>query len=69
MTLLLLPSKGDEFSSKQILELLDAPASAPGWAWTAGKEPGVIGEKVDEVVAKKSEDVSLPCKSRYTIAS
>ncbi|WWC58427.1 dihydroxyacetone kinase [Kwoniella dejecticola CBS 10117] len=63
LTLLLLPSKsesGSPYSSAQILEYLDAPASAPGWAWTSGKEPGVVGEKVEEVVAeKKGKEVDL----------
>jgi dihydroxyacetone kinase len=43
LTLLLLPrdSEKGEYSSKQILEYLDAPASAPGWAFNSVTEPGV----------------------------
>ncbi|WWC99517.1 dihydroxyacetone kinase [Kwoniella sp. B9012] len=62
LTLLLLPGKSESstYSSSQILEYLDAPASAPGWAWTSGKEPGVVGAKVDEVVQeKKGKEVDL----------
>ena len=61
LTLLLLPSgSGEPYSSKQILELLDAPASAPGWAWTSGKEPGVVGGKSQqEAVAVKGKEVDL----------
>ncbi|WWC66556.1 dihydroxyacetone kinase [Kwoniella pini CBS 10737] len=63
LTLLLLPSKSESnspYSSEQILKYLDAPASAPGWAWTSGKEPGIIGEKVDEVITeKKAKEVDL----------
>ncbi|WWC86097.1 dihydroxyacetone kinase [Kwoniella dendrophila CBS 6074] len=73
LTLLLLPSKSDSsspYSSEQVLEYLDAPASAPGWAWTSGKEPGVIGEKVDDdVVAQhKVNEVALaPTDSKQFI--
>ncbi|WRT63983.1 dihydroxyacetone kinase [Kwoniella shivajii] len=55
LSLLLLPSKSESstYSSSQILEYLDAPASAPGWSWSSGKEPGVIGEKVEEAATQK----------------
>ncbi|WVW82122.1 dihydroxyacetone kinase [Kwoniella bestiolae CBS 10118] len=63
LTLLLLPGKSEsaKYSSSQILEYLDAPASAPGWSWTSGKEPGVVGEKVDEAAVedKKGKEVDL----------
>ncbi|ORX36613.1 putative dihydroxyacetone kinase 1 [Kockovaella imperatae] len=41
LTLMLLPGPNEPFTSAQILELLDAPASAPGWKWTAS-EPGTL---------------------------
>ena len=63
LTLLLLPGPGESYSSKQILELVDAPASAPGWKWTSGKEPGVVGAKPEEeVAAKKGNEVDLKCE-------
>ena len=64
LTLLLLPSSGDKYSSSQILELLDSPASAPGWAWSSKTEPGRIGAKVDEShAASKSAEVELARES------
>ena len=64
LTLLLLPSSGDKYSSSQILQLLDAPASAPGWAWSSKTEPGKIGAKVDEShAASKSAEVELARES------
>lgn len=59
LTLLLLPQGGEPYSSQNILELLDAPASAPGWGWTSGKEPGVVGQKAEEIVAKRAQEVDL----------
>ncbi|WVR05765.1 dihydroxyacetone kinase [Kwoniella sp. DSM 27419] len=62
LTLLLLPSKSDstKYTSSQILEYLDAPASAPGWAWTSGQEPGVVGQKAEEAqIAKQGKEVEL----------
>ncbi|ORY33982.1 Dak1 domain-domain-containing protein [Naematelia encephala] len=60
LTLLLLPRSGDAYSSSEILSLLDAPASAPGWSWTAvGKEPGVLGAKEEAVVETKGKEVDL----------
>ncbi|WVQ85069.1 dihydroxyacetone kinase [Cryptococcus sp. DSM 104549] len=59
LTLLLLPSAGDKsspYSSEQILEYLDTPASAPGWKWHAAAEPGKIGEKVEEAHVPVAED-------------
>jgi dihydroxyacetone kinase len=70
LTLLLLPSgSGEPYSSKQILELLDAPANAPGWAWTSGKEPGALGAKAQsEAVVTKGKEVDLARKSTVPIA-
>ncbi|KAK4685203.1 triose/dihydroxyacetone kinase / FAD-AMP lyase (cyclizing), partial [Tremellales sp. Uapishka_1] len=62
LTLLLLPGEGsnEPYSSKDVLELLDAPASAPGWAWSSSSEPGVVGEKVEhEAAAHKGKEVDL----------
>ena len=66
LTLLLLPRSGDKYSSQQILELLDAPASAPGWAWTSKAEPGKIGARTQEAVAAKGKEVDLAreCRQR-----
>jgi dihydroxyacetone kinase len=41
LTLLLLPRAGDKHTPAQILELIDAHASAPGWRFMAKGEPGV----------------------------
>ncbi|WVN85868.1 dihydroxyacetone kinase [Cryptococcus depauperatus CBS 7841] len=63
LTLLLLPSASEKslYSSLQILEYIDSPASAPGWKWHAAKEPGILGDKVEEVhVPTKNDNVSLP---------
>lgn len=63
LTLLLLPRSGEKYSSSQILELLDAPASAPGWAWSSKTEPGKIGAKVEESHAvSKGQEVDLARK-------
>ncbi|KAM0754935.1 dihydroxyacetone kinase 1 [Meredithblackwellia eburnea MCA 4105] len=42
LTLFLLPRAGEEYEPKKILELIDAPASSPGWKFLATTEPGVI---------------------------
>lgn len=40
VSLFLLPREGEsKYSSAELLELLDAPADAPGWAWTSRSEP------------------------------
>lgn len=60
LTLLLLPRSGEKYSSKQILDLLDAPADAPGWGWTSRQEPGKVGAKAEEaVVESKGKEVDL----------
>nr|WPS94671.1 triose/dihydroxyacetone kinase / FAD-AMP lyase [Naematelia aurantialba] len=60
LTLLLLPRSGEAYSSSDILSLLDAPASAPGWSWTAaGQEPGVLGVKEEAVIETKGKEVDL----------
>ena len=63
LTLLLLPGQGDEYSSKEILSLLDAPASSPGWKYYSAQEPGVLDAKAAEVTAPKVNEVDLPRKS------
>ncbi|WVQ71012.1 dihydroxyacetone kinase [Cryptococcus sp. DSM 104548] len=73
LTLLLLPSSSEKsaYSSAQILEYLDAPASAPGWAFYSGKEPGVIGEKaVEEAqVAPPADESKLPASDAQVFLS
>lgn len=67
LTLLLLPRDGEqgEYTSKQIIEYLDAPASAPGWAFNSVTEPGV--HEKDEAPAAaavqnaKEVDLSRRC--------
>ncbi|KAK4702783.1 triose/dihydroxyacetone kinase / FAD-AMP lyase (cyclizing), partial [Phenoliferia sp. Uapishka_3] len=58
LTLLLLPRSGEEFAATRILELLDAPASSPGWRFMAAGEPGVPeapgASKVEEPPVIKS---------------
>lgn len=40
VSLFLLPREGEsKYTSAELLELLDAPADAPGWAWTSRAEP------------------------------
>jgi hypothetical protein len=40
VSLFLLPREGEsKYSSAELLELLDAPADAPGWAWTSRAKP------------------------------
>lgn len=62
LTLLLLPSAGGDepYSSKEILSLLDAPGSAPGWKYYTAQEPGKLDAKSAEVYAPKTKDVELP---------
>lgn len=62
LTLLLLPSSsgGDKFSSKDILGLLDAQASAPGWKYYSAQEPGKLDAKAAEVSVPKTKEVDLP---------
>jgi dihydroxyacetone kinase len=60
LTLLLLPKKGDKYSPERILELLDAKADAPGWAWTSTGEPGKLGEKIQEEAVPKAKEVEMP---------
>ena len=65
ITLLLLPNgSSDSYTSKQILELLDAPASAPGWKWTAA-EPGKLDASISQTeTAAKTQSVNLARKFR-----
>jgi dihydroxyacetone kinase len=63
LTLLLLPGQGEEYSSEEILSLLDAPASSPGWKYYSAREPGVLDAKAAEVTAPKVNEVDLPRKS------
>jgi len=65
LTLLLLPGQGDEYSSKEILSLLDAPASSPGWNYYSAREPGVLDAKAVEVAAPKVNEVDLPRESLH----
>ncbi|TYJ57598.1 hypothetical protein B9479_001680 [Cryptococcus floricola] len=53
LTLLLLPSASEKstYSSEQILEYLDAPASAPGWSFYAAQEPGVIASDAQSLLS------------------
>ncbi|ODN84370.1 dihydroxyacetone kinase, variant [Cryptococcus amylolentus CBS 6039] len=73
LTLLLLPSASEKstYSSEQILEYLDAPASAPGWSFYAAQEPGVIGEKVAEEaqVAPPGDESKLPASDAQSLLS
>ena len=63
LSLLLLPGSGEPYSSSEILKLIDAPANAPGWKWTSGKEPGVLSEKAETAAAKKGKEVDLARES------
>lgn len=40
LTCLLLPRQGDKYSSDRILQVLDAPASSPGWKFMYNGPPG-----------------------------
>lgn len=60
LTLLLLPGSGEPYSSKDILSLLDAPASSPGWKYYSAQEPGKLDAKAAEVSAPKTKEVDLP---------
>ena len=70
LTLLLLPSSSpgrssEPYTSTQILELLDAPASAPGWAWTSGAEPGKVGAKAQECQVERGKEMDLARESNF----
>ncbi|CAD6564756.1 MAG: Dihydroxyacetone kinase 2 [Tremellales sp. Tagirdzhanova-0007] len=72
LTLLLLPSGPNEpYSSKQILELLDAPANAPGWSWTSGAEPQSMSSQAAREVApaKRTELDMAPADSKAFLAA
>lgn len=60
LTLLLLPGNGEPYPSQEILSLLDAPGSAPGWKYYTAQEPGKLDAKAAEVAAPKVKDVELP---------
>lgn len=63
LTLLLLPNgSGEPYSSKEILSLLDASASSPGWKYYSAQEPGKLDAKSAEVSAPKPKEVELPRK-------
>lgn len=47
LTCLLLPRDGDKFTSKRILQLIDSPASAPGWTYITTTEPGAAPDTKD----------------------
>ncbi|ODO07331.1 dihydroxyacetone kinase [Cryptococcus wingfieldii CBS 7118] len=61
LTLLLLPSASEKstYSSEQILEYLDAPASAPGWSFYAAQEPGVIASDAQSLLSA----ITRACKA------
>ena len=59
LTLLLLPGSGEPYSSAQILELLDAPASAPGWKWTSAEPGKLSAADTHEAPAPTTDSVSL----------
>ena len=60
LTLLLLPRDGEgKYSSTQILQLLDAQADAPGWAWTSKSEPGKLDAKTAEAEVAKTKEIDL----------
>ena len=40
LTCLLLPREGDKYSSERVLQVLDAPASSPGWKFMYNGPPG-----------------------------
>lgn len=56
LTLLLLPREGDKegYLSKQILSLLDAPASAPGWKFYSAAEPGMVSQEKEQAASHSS---------------
>ncbi|EIW68106.1 hypothetical protein TREMEDRAFT_32898, partial [Tremella mesenterica DSM 1558] len=69
LTLLLLPKEGEEYGTEEILKLLDAPANAPGWRWTSGKEPGEMSEKEIHVEVKKGEEVIVAREYRFDFST
>jgi dihydroxyacetone kinase len=73
ITLLRLPAAGENapHSAAEILELVDAPADAPGWAWHSKTEPGEWeaasseaktngSESADHAIAHTVENVGKP---------
>lgn len=73
ITLLRLPGVGEDapYSAAELLELVDAPADAPGWAWHSKAEPGQYDtpsgeantsgvETADHTVAHTVENVGKP---------
>ncbi|OWZ54727.1 dihydroxyacetone kinase [Cryptococcus neoformans c45] len=63
LTLLLLPSASEKapYSAHEILEYLDTPASAPGWKWHAGREPGTLDVKAEEAsIPVQKDNAVLP---------
>jgi dihydroxyacetone kinase len=66
ITVLLLPRAGENGRSENdILELLDAPADAPGWRWYAKSEPPTeIQRATEEEEVEVEETVVLPPTSK-----
>lgn len=66
MTLLLLPRQEDQpkYSAERILELLDAPASAPGWKplKPVVKETEAYVENPGKVEAIRNSGKKVPCE-------
>jgi dihydroxyacetone kinase len=62
LSLLLLPTSSDPYTPIEVLELLDAPAFAPGWPWTSASEPGILNVKVDDTAPEKRAEVDLARK-------
>lgn len=65
LSLLLLPRQDDKegYTSDQILQLLDAPANAPGWKWYSKAEPGTLRAPAEASHAVHTDDVALARKS------
>jgi dihydroxyacetone kinase len=65
ITVLLLPRAGENgHSETDILELLDAPADAPGWRWYSKSEPPTeIQRATEEEDVEVEETVVLPRES------
>ncbi|KAK9895068.1 dihydroxyacetone kinase [Cystobasidium minutum MCA 4210] len=60
LTCLLLPRQGDKFSPERILQLIDSPASAPGWTYITTTEPGAAPDTKDTTAPKPIKNASSP---------
>jgi len=67
LTLLLLPRSNDPYSSVQLLRLLDAPATSPGWKFFASTDPGIPAKVSSSSPTSRVKSRAAPVSVNYDL--